>query len=215
MRNSEYSLPLGELNFISKLKYDLLLTVTPRNPNFFGRKSEFKTAHCNFAFNVYKKVCKGLKIPRKRFLYFARSEFGESSLAHLHILYTFDKYRKHHKYEHAKSSLQGTLRKSLQETFREDIFSKGSFEIHCTSTGDSHRDGTSLASYICKEGYSRFRDNDLQNFMFPESYIEDEFIEEVLKRECIDMDVQESAAKTVWKAGVRDGRWKDLPQLGT
>lgn len=210
MSNPEYSQPVGELDFLRRMKYDLLLTVVPRNLNYFGSRTNFKTAHKKFAFSLYRKVCVISEIEMKRILYFGRSEFGESKLAHLHLLFTLDKCRRHRKYQRVKDSLQDTVKRSLQELFLEDNDFKGSFELHCTSTAISHQDGVSLANYVCKEGYAPFRENDLQNFIYPENYIEEKFVMEVRKRECLDVDVEDSAAKTVWLARVRDGRWKDI-----
>jgi hypothetical protein len=210
MSNPECNLTVGEFEFLKRLKYDLFLTVAPRSPNYFGGKTNFKTAHKKFAFSLYCKVCAILKIERKRILYFGRSEFGSSNLAHLHLLFTLDKCRRHRKYQRVKSSLQDSVKQSLKEIFLEDNSLRGSFELHCTSTAVCHQDGLSLASYVCKEGYSPFRDDDYQNFIYPEDYIEDKFIEEVLKRKCLDIEVEESVTKTVLLARVRDGRWKDM-----
>ena len=214
MSNPEYSSPVGEFYFLSKLRYDLFLTVVPRHFSYFGSGATFKEEHKKFAFRLFCMLCSNLGLPRKRLLYFGRSEFGSSRLAHLHLLFSLDKCRRHHKYEDVKSELQESVKDSLQKLFLEEDFLRGSFGIQCTSTGVSHRDGTSLASYISKEGYSPFRDNDLQNFMYPEDYIEKGLIEAVLKRECLDMEPEQSVAKTVWQADVRDGRWKDHAETG-
>jgi hypothetical protein len=215
MSNPEYSSPVGEFYFLSKLRYDLFLTVVPRHFSYFCSRATFKEEHKRFAFRLFCMLCSNLGLPRKRLLYFGRSEFGSSKLAHLHLLFSLDKCRRHHKYQDVKSELQDSVKDSLKKLLLEEDFLRGSFGIHCTSTGISHREGSSLASYISKEGYSPFRDNDLQNFMYPEDYIEKKFIEEVLKRECLDTDSEQSAAKTVWQADVRDGRWKDLVPTGS
>jgi hypothetical protein len=210
MSNPEYGVPLPELNFFLRLRYDLFLTVSPEYKNYFGNKKSFTLAHEGFSKRLFALTCSKMKMDRSRLYYFGRSEFGMRDFAHFHLLFSLDRCREHFAYQKYKSSLIVSVKKSLEDLFSKDDFFDGVFQIHCKSTGVSHSDGASLASYLCKEKYASFRDSDLQNFVFSKKNTEESFVNSILKRDCRDADAVPAPAQSAWRAEVRNGKWKDL-----
>ena len=199
-----------EFDFFSRLNYDLMLTVSPRNANAFGSRQSFTSEHDKFSKRLFGKVCVNVGMQRNRITYFGRSEFGMDEKCHLHLLFSLDKCRRHTRYPIVKASLQDCLKKSLQELISFPDFLSGAFDLHCTSTGESRKDGASLVSYLCKEGYSPFRDDCDQNFVFPKFYTEEAFVDAVRNQAKSDEEPGEFSEAIVWEANIRNGNWNEI-----
>jgi len=210
MSNPEYNCELPELDFFLNLRYDLLLTVKPESKNYFGNKKSFIRAHESFSRRLFGALNTEAKVRKQDLYYFGRSEFGMSQLAHLHLLFSLDRCRDLPPYQRYKVSLINYAKESLKFLFSKHDFFDGVFQIHCTTTGDSHSDGANLASYLCKEKYAPFRDRDLQNFVYPKKNTNESFVKEIRQRERLDPQADLTPAKTAWRAEVRNGKWKDL-----
>jgi hypothetical protein len=210
MSNPEYNSALPELDFFLNLRYDLLLTVKPEGRNYFGNKNSFIQAHEMFSRRLFGSFNTVAKVRKEDLYYFGRSEFGLSQLAHLHLLFSLDRCRDLPVYRRYKESLIDYTKDSLKFLFSKHDFYHGVFQIHCTTTGDSHSDGSNLASYLCKEKYAPFRDKDLQNFVFPKKNTDEAFVKRVRQREHLDAQADLIPAKTAWRAEVRNGKWQDL-----
>jgi hypothetical protein len=210
MKIQEYKNRLPEFDFFSKLNYDLMLTVSPRNSYFFGNRKSFITEHNRFAKRLFGKLCKTAGMQRKCITYFGRSEFGMDDQAHLHLLFSLDKCREHHRYHIVKPNLQNSLKQAIKELLEFPDFLPGVFDLHCTTAGNSGQDATSLVNYLCKDGYAPFRDDGDQNFVFPKEYTEEAFINAVRNRKREESSSQEIADKFVWSAKIENRQWQEL-----
>ena len=152
---------------------------------------------------------------RKCITYFGRSEFGLDDQAHLHLLFSLDKCREHHRYHIVKPNVQNSLKQAIKELLKFPDFLAGVFDFHCTTTGNSSQDGTSLVTYLCKNGYAPFRDDGDQNFVFPKAYTYESFVDAVRKRNPVESGSQEIADKVLWTAKASHGDWVDGPQAKT
>jgi hypothetical protein len=213
MKIQEHKNRPPEYDFFSRLKYDLMLTVSPRNCNPFGNRKSFVTEHDRFSIRVFKKFFS--HAGTDRILYFGRSEFGADNQAHLHLLFSLDKCREIQDYPTIKGNFQNALKQTLKELLQFPDFLPGVFDLHCTTTGNSRQDATSLINYLCKEGYAPFRDDGDQNFVFPRKYTEEAFVNAVRNRKPEESGSQEIADKVVWMAKVSKTKWIDLPPAKT
>ena len=209
MKIADYKNRPPEFDFFSKLNYDLMLTVSPRNSNFFGKRKSFITEHDRFAKRLFPKLCEIAGMQRKCITYFGRSEFGMDDQAHLHLLFSLDKCREHHRYHIVKPNLQNSLKQAIKELLEFPDFLDGVFDLHCTTTGNSSQDGTSLVTYLCKNGYAPSRDDGDQNFVFPKAYNQEAFVNAVRSQKPKEADSQEIADKVVWMAKVSKTKWID------
>jgi hypothetical protein len=207
MKIADYKNRPPEFDFFSKLNYDLMLTVSPRNSNRFGNRKSFISEHDRFAMRIFRKLCKNSKT--NRLYYFGRSEFGADDRAHLHLLFTLDKCRNHEIYSTVKPNLHTYLHLTLKELIQFPDFLDGVFDLHCTMTGNSKKDSASLVNYLCKEGYSSFRDDGDQNFVYPKAQTDEAFVDAVRKRKPVESGSQEIADKVVWMAKVSKTKWID------
>jgi hypothetical protein len=166
------------------------------------------TEHDRFSIRVFKKIFR--HAGTDRILYFGRSEFGADNQAHLHLLFSLDKCRKIQDYPTIKGNFQNALKQTLKELLHFPDFLPGVFDLHCTTTGNSGHDATSLVNYLCKDGYAPFRDDGDQNFVFPKAYTEEALVDAVRKRNPVESGSQEIADKVVWMAKVSKTKWIDL-----
>ncbi len=147
---------------------------------------------------------------RKCITYFGRSEFGLDDQAHLHLLFSLDKCREHHRYHIVKPNLQNSLKQAIKELLEFPDFLTGVFDLHCTTTGNGSQDGTSLVHYLCKNGYALFRDDGDQNFVFPKAYTEEAFVNTVRNRKPEDAASQKINDKFAWSAKIEERQWQEF-----